>query len=65
MDRGFEAVQEQIGQRFDAVGRQLDELWAPMLVMIAGIFGLIRYIIWERNRALRLVEQRLSLGGKY
>jgi hypothetical protein len=30
-----------------------------MLVMIAGIFGLIGYIVWDRKTALRPVEQRL------
>jgi hypothetical protein len=30
-----------------------------MLVMIAGIFGLIGYIVWDRKTALRPVEPRL------
>lgn len=66
IDQRFEAFQQQIDQRFEAVDRrfeaidqQLDKIWALMLVMIAGIFGLIGYIVWDRKTALRPVEQRI------
>jgi len=66
IDQRFEAFQQQIDQRFEAVHRrfetvdqQLDKIWALMLVMIAGIFGLIGYIVWDRKTALRPVEQRI------
>ena len=66
MDQRFDAFQQQIDQRFEAVDRrfetvdqQLDKIWALMLVMIAGIFGLIGYIVWDRKTALRPVEQRI------
>ena len=66
VDQRFEVSQQQIDQRFEAVDQrfeavdqQLDKIWALMLVMIAGIFGLIGYIVWDRKTALRPVEQRL------
>jgi len=59
IDQRFEASQQQIDQRFEAVDEQLDKIWALMLIMIAGIFGLIGYIVWDRKTALRPVEQRL------
>ena len=66
IDQRFEASQQQIDQRFEAVDqrfeavdRQLDNIWTLMLVMIAGIFGLIGYIVWDRKTALRPVEQRI------
>ena len=59
VDQRFEAFQQQIDQRFEAVDQQLDKIWALMLVMIAGIFGLIGYIVWDRKTALRPVEQRI------
>ena len=59
MDHRFEAFQQQIDQRFEAVDKQFDKLWTLMLVMIAGIFGLIGYIVWDRKTALRPVEQRI------
>ena len=59
IDQRFEASRQQTDQRFEAVDRRLDTLWGLMLVMIAGIFGLIGYIVWDRKTALRPVEQRL------
>jgi hypothetical protein len=59
IDQRFDASQQQTDQRFEAVDEQLDKIWALMLVMIAGIFGLIGYIVWDRKTALRPVEQRL------
>ena len=59
VDQRFDAFQQQIDQRFEAVDEQLDKIWTLMLVMIAGIFGLIGYIVWDRKTALRPVEQRL------
>jgi len=62
MDQRFEAVDqrfETVDKRFEAVNQQFDRLWTLMLIMIAGIFGLIGYIVWDRKTALRPVEQRL------
>jgi hypothetical protein len=59
VDQRFEAFQQQIDQRFESVDQQFDKLWTLMLVMIAGIFGLIGYIVWDRKTALRPVEQRI------
>ena len=62
VDQRFVAVDQRfvaVDQRFEAVGEQLDKIWTLMLVMIAGIFGLIGYIVWDRKTALRPVEQRL------
>ena len=62
VDKRFEAVDqrfEAVDKRFEAVNQQFDRLWTLMLVMIAGIFGLIGYIVWDRKTALRPVEQRI------
>jgi hypothetical protein len=56
---GQKALEARIEQRFEAIHQQLDKIWALMLVMIAGIFGLIGYIVWDRKTALRPVEQRI------
>jgi hypothetical protein len=63
VDQRFEALQQQINQcfeavdqRFESVDQQFDKLWTLMLVMIAGIFGLIGYIVWDRKTAMRPVE---------
>jgi exonuclease VII large subunit len=62
INQRFEAVDqrfEAVDQRFTSIDQQLDQIWNLMLVMIAGIFGLIGYIVWDRKTALRPVEQRL------
>ena len=55
MDQRFEAVD----QRFEAVDQRFNFLENLLMVVIAGIFGLIGYIVWDRKTALRPVEERL------
>jgi hypothetical protein len=73
MDQHFEAVNqrfEAVDQRFEAVDRRFESMEAGfnqrfnflenlLMVVIAGIFGLIGYIVWDRKTALRPVEERL------
>lgn len=66
MDLRFTAMQEQIDQRFTAVDQRftavdqrLDFIQQLMLVTIAGIFGLIGFIIWDRYSTLRPMDMRL------
>ena|SRR5690606_32263250 len=55
MDLRFAAVD----QRFEAIDRRLDFIQQLMLVTIAGIFGLIGFIIWDRYSTLRPMDTRL------
>jgi len=55
MEERFKAVD----QRFAAVDRQLDQIWGLQLVLIAGIFGLIGFVMWDRYSTLRPLDQRL------
>ena len=66
VDQRFNAMQEQIDQRFiavdqrfEAIDRRLDFIQQLMLVTIAGIFGLIGFIIWDRYSTLRPMDMRL------
>lgn len=66
IDQRFEAMQGQIDQRFitvdqrfEAIDRRLDFIQQLMLVTIAGIFGLIGFIIWDRYSTLRPMDMRL------
>ena len=59
MDLRFTAMQEQMDRRFEAVDRRLDFIQQLMLVTIAGIFGLIGFIIWDRYSTLRPMDMRL------
>ena len=60
-----------VNQRFDGVNQRLDtieknsnirfgRIWDLMLIIIAGIFGLIGFIVWDRKTALRPLEKRLD-----
>jgi len=59
VDQRFTALQEQMDQRFEAADRRLDFMQQLMLVTIAGIFGLIGFIIWDRYSTLRPMDTRL------
>ena len=52
MDKRMESMEASFNQRFNF----LENL---VMVVIAGIFGLIGYIVWDRKTALRPVEERL------
>lgn len=56
IDERFDAV----NQRFESIDKQFGRLWGLMLVLIAGIFGLIGFIVWDRRTMLRPLEQRLD-----
>ncbi|CAD86153.1 MULTISPECIES: hypothetical protein [Nitrosomonas] len=67
VDQHFTAMQKQIDQRFiavdqrfEAIDRRLDFIQQLMLVTIAGIFGLIGFIIWDRYSTLRPMDMRLQ-----
>ncbi|MEK6736475.1 MAG: hypothetical protein AABY47_07885, partial [Pseudomonadota bacterium] len=51
-DQRFAALEKQIDQRFYFL-QQL------ILVLIAGIFGLIGFIVWDRYSTLRPMDMRL------
>ena len=59
-DQRFEQLQQSLDQRFD----QLDQRFAYQenltLVLIAGVLGLIAFIIWDRKTALRPLEKKLD-----
>jgi len=73
MDQRFTALQEQmdtrfasvdqrfaaIDQRFAAIDQRFEFLQQLMLVMIAGVFGLIGFIVWDRYTTLRPMDARL------
>ncbi|QEP43452.1 hypothetical protein D5085_10130 [Ectothiorhodospiraceae bacterium BW-2] len=63
----FDAMEKQTNARFDAIDQrfeqmnaQFDKLWNLMLVIIAGVFGLIGFVVWDRKTALKPLEQRLE-----
>ncbi len=70
INQRFESMEAEINQRFEAVDQRFESMETGfnqrfnflenlLMVVIAGIFGLIGYIVWDRKTALRPVEERL------
>ena len=59
VDQRFETMQRTMDERFTALNDNFDRIWSLMLVVIAGIFGLIGFIIWDRYSTLRPLERRM------
>lgn len=47
MDQRFSAMQAQMDQRFDSLEKRLDFIQNLLLALIAGVFGLIDFVVWE------------------
>ena len=63
IDERFKAVDHRFSSmddRFSSMDDRFDKIWSLMLVMLAGIFGLIGFIIWDRKTAMKPLEQRLD-----
>lgn len=56
MDVRFTAVD----QRFESIDQRLDLTGNLMLVLIAGLFGLIGFIAWDRYSILRPMDNALA-----
>jgi hypothetical protein len=41
--------------------KRLEQVWALLMIVIAGIMGLIGFIIWDRKTAMRPIEQEVQL----
>ena len=59
MDTRFTAMQKQMDHRFASIDQRFEFLQQLMLVMIAGVFGLIGFIVWDRYTTLRPMNERL------
>ena len=66
VNQRFDDMQQGMNQRFDAVNQRFDIMEKRfvffqnlMLVLIAGVFGLIGYIVWDRRTVFRPFEERL------
>jgi hypothetical protein len=59
MDQRFEAVDQRFESMEESLNQRFNFLENLIMVVIAGIFGLIGYIVWDRKTALRPVEERL------
>ncbi len=62
INQRFEAVDqrfEAVDQRFDTLEGQYERIWNLILVVLAGIMGLIGFIVWDRKTASRPLEKKI------
>jgi len=52
LEEGQKSLQLQIDQRFSAVDRQFADLRNLIYVVLAGMFGLVSFVLWDRRTAL-------------
>jgi hypothetical protein len=67
----FRTVRVEIGSLRNEIGsvrnemrqmdKRLEQVWALLMIVIAGIMGLIGFIIWDRKTAMRPIEQEVQL----
>jgi len=60
INQRFESLEQSIDQRFDGIDKRFDFISSLIIVMLAGIFGLIGFIVWDRKTALRPLEKRME-----
>ena len=60
LEAGQEALRSEMNQRFEALETQYDRIWNLILVVLAGIMGLIGFIIWDRKTASQPLEKKIT-----
>ena len=59
MKAGHDVLRSEMNQRFVALEGQYERIWNLILVVLAGIMGLIGFIIWDRKTALKPLEKKI------
>ena len=59
MKSGQDALRSEMNHRFEALEGQYERIWNLILVVLAGIMGLIGFIIWDRKTASQPLEKKI------
>ncbi len=59
MKSGQDALRSEMNHRFEALESQYERIWNLILVVLAGIMGLIGFIIWDRKTASQPLEKKI------
>ena len=66
IDKRFEAMQSQMDQRFEVMQSHMDVRFDTitniMMVMLAGIFTMIGYMVWDRKTILKQSKEEIELN---
>ncbi len=64
LDQRIDGMNQQLGQRIEDMSQQLSQrmnlIENLILTMLAAVFALIGYIVWDRKTAMRPLENRLA-----
>jgi len=55
----FEGINQRfegVNQRFEEVNKRIDILLYVMIAILTGIFGLIGFVVWDRQVSLRPIK---------
>ncbi|MDX8408588.1 MAG: hypothetical protein R8J84_00890, partial [Mariprofundales bacterium] len=58
INQRFEAVDQRFDDLDQNLSGRIDDLHSLMLVILAGIFGLIGFIVWDRRTMIKPLEQQ-------
>lgn len=71
LEERFNGLEKQMDIRFDAQDKRLDQqnkrlgdIWSLMLVLVAGIFGSVAYMYWDRREANRPLKEKIEMQEK-
>ncbi|RMD70420.1 MAG: hypothetical protein D6819_04345 [Gammaproteobacteria bacterium] len=59
MQSQIQSLRSEMKAGQEALNKRIDNLWTLTMVLLAGIMGLIGFVVWDRKTALRPLEQRL------
>ena len=55
MDKRVDTLERTMDKRFDDANKRMDMLFYMMLAMLTGIFGLIGFVVWDRQVSIKPV----------
>ena len=58
MNKRFEMMNENMNKRFEAVDKRFEFISNILSAMVAGIFGLIGFMIWDRNSSIQKAREK-------
>ncbi len=56
LDKRIDSLEKAVDKRFDDVNKRFDILFYIMLALLAGIFGLVGFVFWDRRTLIRPIE---------
>ncbi len=56
LDKRIDSLEKAVDKRFDDINKRFDILFYIMLTLLAGIFGLVGFVFWDRRTLIRPIE---------